>query len=514
MSWKYETSIDRIQRHVAGLGDISIEKLKREADLDSLLSEKVCREIYGAHVYANISNFSSLATSDSSDEAEYKRLIQAVHIYQREVARIVEDSNKFDGLRVHFQGPKVHALFYRPIDDGEKLATKAFFLQLVLEDFVASVFNPNFKFTDDFKIAGGADIGDVVGTRNGTRNDRELLFLGAPANYAAKIISESSLRLTKELYEKLPAKLQDHCDAIDDDLFQIRPPDQDTLDILLEEFGIEWDREASESRIKDDKVKFPLKDISYGSARTLIDIDSLGVTNNKRVVAASIYGDVTGFTAYIDGADTESKKKEALRVLHAIRKEIATVIKTDFEGVRVQFQGDRVQGLYHLPENSEDGMATESVDAAVALQSSMEKTIKTVLPEASHLKIAVGVDLDMTLVTKLGSHAHRDRICIGKGVESAAKLEEKCAGGQIGISRRVFDGLPERLSKHFAYDSTLKCYVANNLTADIVERSQSASAAVAGAPAYIRSRGDNVEVSTRKTEDARSIIPTPSYATK
>jgi len=29
-------------------------------------------------------------------------------------------------------------------------------------------------------------------------------------------------------------------------------------------------------------------------------MDSLGIRNNKRVLAASVFGDVSGFTAYID----------------------------------------------------------------------------------------------------------------------------------------------------------------------------------------------------------------------
>lgn len=99
----------------------------------------------------------------------------------------------------------MHALFYRPIDDTEKLATKAFLLQLVLGDFVSSVFNPAYPLLDNFSIAGGADVGDAIGTRNGRRNDRELLFLGTCANYAAKIIgSVGRLRVSKAIYDALP----------------------------------------------------------------------------------------------------------------------------------------------------------------------------------------------------------------------------------------------------------------------------------------------------------------------
>ncbi len=57
MSWDYNISKDRIQRHLDSMGPINIEKLVRDADLETLLSETECREIFGAHVYVNVPNF-------------------------------------------------------------------------------------------------------------------------------------------------------------------------------------------------------------------------------------------------------------------------------------------------------------------------------------------------------------------------------------------------------------------------------------------------------------------------
>ena len=70
MSWNYNTSLSRVQAHLDSMGEIEVEKLVRDADLQSLLSETCCREIYGAHVYVDIPNFSDLATM----AAERRRL--------------------------------------------------------------------------------------------------------------------------------------------------------------------------------------------------------------------------------------------------------------------------------------------------------------------------------------------------------------------------------------------------------------------------------------------------------
>src|SRR5438552_930210 len=60
MAWNYQNSLERIKQHVETLQDIEVEKLVREADLEGLLSETRCRQIYGAHTYVAVSNFSKL----------------------------------------------------------------------------------------------------------------------------------------------------------------------------------------------------------------------------------------------------------------------------------------------------------------------------------------------------------------------------------------------------------------------------------------------------------------------
>lgn len=509
MTWDYDRSKERIQKHLDGMGEIKVGKLVREADLQTLLTETECREIRGAHVYATVPAFAPLASDQGADDPDYAGHIQAVHLYQREVGRIVE-STVFDGLRVHFQGPKLHALFYRPIDGDGKLAARAVLLQLVLRDFVFAVFNPAFPTMTDVVVAGGADLGDVVGTKNGSRADRELLFLGPAANHAAKIIGAAGrLRVTERLAEALPESLADLCESDGEDL-RLRQVDADELDELLDEFGFAWDRDRSAARVESDRGMYPLDRIRVSSADTLIDVDELGIFDNKRVTAASVFGDVAGFTAYIDAAETDEEKKTALRVLHAIRREMARVVRSDFGGVRLQFQGDRVQALFHLPKDDDDEISRVAVDAGIGLQSSMEHAVKELLPEAADLRLAVGVDLGTTLVTKLGTRSHRDRICLGSAVEGAAANEERCLGGWTGISKVVRDGLEESLRDQFAYDASARCYVADGLTVTKADRLRRARAYAEGG--LYTGRAAGLTILTREAPGARPIQPAKPYA--
>src|SRR5207248_11707839 len=102
--------------------------------------------------------------------------------------------------------------------------------------------------------------------------------------------------------------------------------------------------------------------------------------------------------------------------------------------------------------------------------SSMECTLKACLPEASELRLAIGVDLGTTLVSKLGARGQRDRICLGEAVECAAQLEERSEGGQIAVSSQVHGLLPEYLCDRFPYSAEVQGYVATDLTAAQGER--------------------------------------------
>lgn len=515
MSWDRERSQERIEKHLDGMGEIEIEKLVREADLASLLTETCCREIFGVHVYIPVSNFPRLASEITTD-AEYRHLIQAVHIYEREVSRIVEDAESYDGLRVHFQGPRLHALFYRPIDDAEELATRAFLIQLVIRDFVRNIFNPAFPDFDNFVVSAGADIGSVIGTRDGQRADRELLFVGSPANFAAKIIrGNGHLRLTDRLYAALPKTLQKLCEAVGDgEDYRVAPVEGDELRDLVEDHGHTWDRSKSAERVEEDKDAFPLKNIEYSSATEGIDFEDLSIHNNKRVNGASVFADLTGFTSYVEEATTRDDQKAALRVFHATRKEMATVIKSDFDGVRVQFQGDRVQGLFHVPKDDHTAISLEVVECSAGLHASMELTIKEALPEAEPLHLAVGIDRGKTLASKLGTRGHRDRICLGHAVEQAASHEESCGAGETGIGECVYKLLPEEVQTAFEWNQERGCYVASGLTIQKLARFRRAKAYDRGEAVAVVSSGAGTIISSGAASHGRQIVPARSYCSE
>ncbi len=66
--------------------------------------------------------------------------------------------------------------------------------------------------------------------------------------------------------------------------------------------------------------------------------------------------------------------------------------------------------------------------------------------------MATGVSVGTTLVSKLGTRGHRDRICIADAVEEAARYQEGSAGGEIAVPESVHEHLEEELQNLFVWN--------------------------------------------------------------
>jgi hypothetical protein len=210
-------------------------------------------------------------------------------------------------------------------------------------------------------------------------------------------------------------------------------------------------------------------------------------------------------------AKTSSEKKTALRVLHAIRKEMAAVVKQDFGAVRVQYQGDRVQAMVHLPQDDGESILARAVEMAAGLQSSMEYTLKANLPEAASLAFAIGIDYGVTLASNLGVRGDRDHICIGLAVERAARGQEACRGTETALTPSAFAILPSELQSQFAEDKNRKLFVATSSTSEKLERVAKAATYGTGG-VFLRATAGATTVSSKASSNARAVLPSKSWA--
>lgn len=483
MSWKYKKSLERIESHVEDLDErgITVSKLTRKTDdLEALVSETDCREIFGAHVYGEVTNFTHTSSAPVVKSDDYKKFLRGLHVYQAELSRIIERT--LDAYFVHFQGDRFHALFYRPIDDEAEIAKKALLLQLGIADWVEHVFNPYAKFGGAFSFAAGADVGTVIATRNGPIGGQELLFLGPPANNAAKLLKATSLTVSKAIYAKLPQEYKELCAADPARSGVYLVTRTDAVPKLLREAGITWDHQALRKRLEDAEAAIALGDINYAGATDPVDFSALSIRQNKRVLAATVYADVDGFTNFVASRTGEDEQAAALRVFHAIRRESGRIGTADYAGVQVQFQGDRIQLVFNVRADDAEKIALTAVQAAIALNTAMETSLRDALGSDMTLHYAIGVDLGVTLITRLGQRGDRDNVCLGEAVANAAVLQERFAGAkQIVVSATVHELLPEIYAKYFKKIDGVDAYVSTGLTlADIEKADEGAKYATIG----------------------------------
>jgi hypothetical protein len=463
VAWDYDRSLKRIKQKHVEVADVEVSKLAREMDFDNI-SLMHPKRVHGAHVYVDVPNFSDIVGKNLEDGCE-PEVLRRLHLHARELTKVCESD--FEAAKVHFQGPKLHAVVYRPIDDDEAILRCAFALATAARRTVEEVCNELFD-GEAWEVAVGVDIGDTVATKNNVRGDRELLFLGHAANMAAKIISEGIL-VTEEAADAAPADLTGYLTETASGAYALDLPD-DELDALIEDEGWGWSLEGSRARVEDAMDKCPTDRVKVSEAMGEIDKTKLGLSNSKRVIGVSFFADVDGFTAYVDeAAESDEDLVEAVRAYHVIRSEMRYVAVEDYGALRIQYAGDRMQAIAFLPIDDETAVSRKAVEIAAGLHASVKYTLPVVLSDAVR-PLAIGEALGAALISRLGEHGQPDVVCVGPATEAAVRYQQDLKGWETGISKEIRDQLPADLAAEFKWRAKAGCYVATDLTADKLDR--------------------------------------------
>lgn len=488
MSWQYDKSLDRIKKKYEETADLEVSKLAREMDFENigLLQPK---KVQGAHLYLDVINQPEILTTVFGDADKEAEFLRRIHIYGRELTRITEKD--FTAAKVHFQGPKLHAVIYRPIDRDDEIAVQAVTLASAIAISVTDAFNAFFK-DYGFEVAAGIDLGQAIATKNNVKGDRELLFLGRPANTAAKIIA-TGITITADVADVLPDEFDDFVEDNGEGVYGIDLP-TDFVNNLITEKGWGWSLKKTRKRLDDALESIPTGSATISDAKSDIDKSKLSLSNSKRVEAVSVFADVDGFTKYVDDAyEKDDDLVEAVRAYHVFRSEMRYCAVEDCGALRIQYQGDRIQALAFKPIGDDAKIAIKSIEIAAGLNASVEHTLPEVIPDAVR-KLAIGESMGRAIVTRLGEHGQPDVMCFGQATSEAASFQQSLKGGETGISGKIKDLLPEEVATEFKWDASRRCYIAKDLTADRLERAEEASEMDLGSKAktvsVIRDRSD------------------------
>jgi adenylate cyclase len=168
-----------------------------------------------------------------------------------------------------------------------------------------------------------------------------------------------------------------------------------------------------------------------------------GVTQRAGVM----FADLRGFTKRFDGGDPRAASELLGRFYRAAEDVLFPIAVID------KLIGDEVMALY-LPDLKPD-LSREEVPAT------MLEHAKALLREVGYgsgsepfFELGIGLDVGDAFVGNIGQRALYDFTAVGDVVNTASRLQGQAAGGEIVLSARVVEGLPEPVGERV--DLTLK----------------------------------------------------------
>ncbi len=443
MPWNMDQSRSRIRAAINATNSVEVVNLTREIDLaKAQLPLTKAYRVDGVHAYLDIVNADELLEStERESETSHKRFVRYLHILSRVVHATVLAGT--DVFKIDQQNHRLHLLQFKPYDDERKRIASMVSVMRALHTLLAKVDALHGEFSDA-KVCVGVESGVALAVTNGTRGDRELLFLGPPANRAAKLLCDRSGIF---LGERARMALGDGFEGRAEDALESAQ-----LDALDELAGLGLDVERMLARWKVELAETPLREVQFirpSPPLSSLDIVTLTPANSRRFDGVAFMADIDGFTKFVaKRIEDRLGEAEAVQVLHVIRKELRDVLN-DEGGRKVRYIGDCLQGAMLEGERETDPEKTVAVamDIAARMRSSFA-IIHELLPASKELGLAIGIEYGPLTITRVGVKTNRDRVIAGRALMKAEEVQRECGGRDTGfgpVFRRKGDAVAKRI---------------------------------------------------------------------
>ncbi|NKK36343.1 guanylate cyclase [Rhizobium leguminosarum bv. viciae] len=486
MSWSRQTSLQRIRSFRATAPAASINL--RNFDQGFVVARQTANQakmrlggkseplifdvppdaavlVEGVHVYIQMLDFGdAMIERERETEASHRRVLSMLHLNYAACDQVAEE---FEAQRVDFHGARMHAVIVSP--PGPQNAKERAERALAFADAVKRAIEEVGRTTESgrysTRVRVGVDSGSAVAVNSGTKDEREPLFLGAPANYAAKLAEGDDEGIFMSNRVRRDLGLQQIVSH--DILFSERH----SAAAITGSAGFTSGATYIAKRLSDADItkaalnaknRFVLDvgtDASFSFHRHTpplksIDFASLMPSNSVRMGLMSIFGDIDGFTKYVDECIAQRRIGEMVSNLHVIRSELAATLTEDFDGRKVRFIGDCIHGLLAAGtalETDASASVVSAVKAAGGLRSSFE-LCQQELDGIEDLGIAIGLEFGETPITRIGIRGDRSVRCsVSRAVSKSEELQRDCTGEQTALGptalghapagvRRLFEG--------------------------------------------------------------------------
>ncbi len=504
MSWNRNRSIERIRKALETVPQtgVGVENFEARAKVfqDPLMRLQPSQAVLvnGAHVYIQLTEFNSVLQDVKRESiARNRRALQFLHTHYAGCDRIIR---AFGAQRVDFHGSRLHAVVVTPTgheNEGLRVA-RAVELAKAIARMVEVTGDRVHRgeFRTDTRI--GIDTGMAVAVNSGRGAEPEPLFLGNPANYAAKLAAghEPGIYLSDRARAFLGLQTLGTLALQRNRIFDVRG-----FDIGTTPTGLPTVTEAriqalsnevksySEAHLREADFLFH----QHTPPLWTIDYTLLMPSNSIHMRLVSLFADIDGFTAYVSNCISTGQVRELVSNLHAIRYEAAATLKHDFKGKKVRFIGDCLHGIIAegtAYETDDPRSVLSSLRLAAGLRSSFD-LCKELLPGIGKLGLAIGIELGSTPVTRLGLRGEMSVRCVtSKAVSDSEDLQSDCNGRETMVGLKALALLPSRLRDQFSSNgkvSDLNVGKLDGLLAETVSTTKVASGIAASSTAWAAS---------------------------
>jgi class 3 adenylate cyclase len=422
----------------------------------------------GVHVYARLANYDEFRLEGRHEtEQGHKRGLNFLHLHYAASDRIIDD---FGAVRIDYHGGRMHCVVADPIDDELARVAKAIELAQRLIEFagVADREIANGGYQARLKI--GIDTGKCVAINSGSGHEQEPLFLGNAANYAAKLAEGEGEGIflsnrTRHIlgmgtYTSLNDERSYGIDAEwrlrSSTLAKARRPE---LAAVFDGGNVAYDRLIKEWRsdLRDFHEyaggQSAFKFHEHTPPLRTIDFSNLSPGNSIRMQLVSIFGDVSGYTRFIENAMQTGRVEEAVRAIHVIRGELHNVLKDDFSSRKVRYIGDCIHGLLAIGQTNAVDLQKSAIDAvkcAAAMRSSFG-VIQELMPNLGTLGLAIGIEAGTTPISRIGRRGEGSVRVASSSATIVSEAEQSEANGtQLAIGPAAFEALPLHMRNAFS----------------------------------------------------------------
>ena len=162
-----------------------------------------------------------------------------------------------------------------------------------------------------------------------------------------------------------------------------------------------------------------------------INPDSLQIGGQQRDITV-LFADIRGFTSFSEKESPEHLVSVLNRYLAAGAEAVLA-----HEGTVDKFLGDAVMAWFNAPLPQPDH-TLRAVRAALDLKAAVEK-LHAELPPEAHLSFGVGIHHGEAVLGWIGTEKRLDYTAIGDSVNTAKRIQENAAKGQILVSRAAYE---------------------------------------------------------------------------